>query len=67
MKAHMTDISEHLRRRIRCIIWKQWKIPSKRIPALVKLGANIEQAKAIAFSRKKLLEYIDVYQHLYNK
>ena len=52
MKAHMTSISEHLRRRIRCIIWKQWKIPRKRIPSLVKLGANIEQAKAIAFSRK---------------
>ena len=52
MKAHVTRISEHLRRRIRCIIWKQWKIPSKRILALVKLGANIEQAKAIAFSRK---------------
>ena len=52
MKAYMTSISEHLRRRIRCIIWKQWKIPRKRIPSLVKLGANIEQAKAIAFSRK---------------
>lgn len=52
MKAHMTRISEHLRRRIRCIIWKQWKISRKRISALVKLGANIEQAKAIAFSRK---------------
>ena len=64
MKAHMTGISEHLRRRIRCIIWKQWKIPSKRIPALVKLGANIEQAKAIAFSRKKLLDtsmFISIY------
>ena len=52
MKAHVTRISEHLRRRIRCIIWKQWKISRIRIPALVKLGANIEQAKAIAFSRK---------------
>ena len=52
MKTCMTSISEHLRRRIRCIIWKQWKVPSKRIPALVKLGADIEQAKAIAFSRK---------------
>lgn len=48
----MATIGEHLRRRIRCIIWKQWKVPSKRIPALVKLGANIEQAKAIAYSRK---------------
>ena len=52
MKGKMTSIGEHLRRRIRCIIWKQWKVPSKRILALVKLGANIEQAKAIAFSRK---------------
>lgn len=52
MKKKMTSIGKHLRRRIRCIIWKQWKTASKRIPALVKLGANIEQAKAIAFSRK---------------
>ena len=52
MKMKMSLIGEHLRRRIRCIIWKQWKTASKRIPALVKLGANIEQAKAIAFSRK---------------
>ena len=52
MKMHMKDITSHLNRRIRCIVWKQWKIPKKRIHALVKLGANIEQAKAIAFSRK---------------
>ena len=52
MKTHMTSISEHLRRRIRCNIWKQWKVSRKRILALVKLGADIEQAKAIAFSRK---------------
>ena len=52
MKSYMQSISEHLRRRIRCIIWKQWKVSKKRIWALVKLGANIEQAKAIAFSRK---------------
>lgn len=52
MKSCMGSISEHLRRRIRCIIWKQWKRTRKRIVSLVKLGANIEQAKAIAFSRK---------------
>ena len=52
MKTYMTSISEHLRRRIRCIIWKQWKVPRKRIPALVQLGADTEQAKAIAYSRK---------------
>jgi len=42
MKTYMTSISEHLRRRIRCIIWKQWKVPRKRIPALVQLGADTE-------------------------
>ena len=52
MKEHMRMITFHLNRRLRCIIWKQWKVPRKIIPALVKLGANIEQAKAIAFSRK---------------
>ncbi len=48
----MTKIGEHLRRRIRCIIWKQWKIASKKISALIKLGADIKQAKAAAYSRK---------------
>lgn len=52
MKRHMRNISEHLRRRIRCIIWKQWKRSKRRILALIKLGADIEQAKAIAYSRK---------------
>lgn len=52
MKTYMTSIGKHLRRRLRCIIWKQWKVSSKRISALVKLGASKEQAKAIAYSRK---------------
>lgn len=52
MKEHMRIITSHLNRRLRCIIWKQWKVSSKRILALVKLGADTEQAKAIAFSRK---------------
>ena len=60
----MASISEHLRRRIRCIIWKQWKVPSKRIAALMKLGADIEQAKVIAFSRKSYWnssQFISIY------
>ncbi|MEG2200560.1 MAG: group II intron maturase-specific domain-containing protein, partial [Anaerovorax sp.] len=52
MKIAMTRISEHLRRRIRCIIWKQWKVSKKRIESLIKLGCDSEQAKAIAYSRK---------------
>jgi len=52
MKVHLTNITSHLSRRIRCIIWKQWKCSKKRIESLIKLGCNKEQAKAIAFSRK---------------
>jgi RNA-directed DNA polymerase len=52
MRTYLTQISEHLRRRIRCIIWKQWKVPKKRIWGLQKLGASIDKAKAIAYSRK---------------
>lgn len=52
MKVVMAKIGEHLRRRIRCIIWKQWKIPKCRINNLIKLGCGKEQAKVISFSRK---------------
>ena len=64
MKIHMRSLSEHLRRRIRCIIWKQWKCSRKRIEALVKLGCNKEQAQAIAYSRKSywnISMYISIY------
>lgn len=53
MIGEMDKVGAHLRQRIRCIIWKQLKVSSKRISALVRLGANIEQAKAITYSRKK--------------
>lgn len=53
MKTYMQSITSHLNRRIRCIIWKQWKVSNKRIESLRKLGCDEEQAKAIAYSRKK--------------
>lgn len=37
MKTHMKNISSHLRRRIRCIIWKQWKNTECRRKNLIKL------------------------------
>ena len=37
MKTHMENISSHLRRRIRCIIWKQWKNTECRRKNLIKL------------------------------
>lgn len=52
MKGHMQNITGHLRRRLRCIIWKQWKVSKKRIEKLKQLGCDEEQAKAITYSRK---------------
>ena len=39
MKEKLTKIDEHLRTRIRIVIWKQWKTSVKRIWGLKKLGA----------------------------
>ena len=52
MKSCLNGITKHLNRRIRCIIWKQWKTSKRRIKGLIKLGCDKEQAKAIAYSRK---------------
>lgn len=63
MQLDMINIGQHLRR-IRCIIWKQWKVPRKRIWAMQKLGADIEQVKAITYSRKSYwnsLMFIGIY------
>ena len=64
MKMYMNNITSHLNRRIRCIIWKQWKVSKKRIESLIKLGCDKERAKALAYSRKKywsLSLYINLY------
>ena len=52
MKVKITKIGEWLRNAIRVIIWKQWKVPSKQIPSLVKLGINEEEAKGLTFCRR---------------
>ena len=51
MKGNMTKIGEHLRRRIRCIIWKQWKTCKHRHECLLKLGISKDKAKRTAYSR----------------
>ena len=52
MKVKITKIGEWLRNAIRVVIWKQWKVPSKQIPSLVKLGINKEEAKGLTFCRR---------------
>lgn len=45
MKTNMTKIDEHLRTRMRIVIWKQWKTSQKRMWGLRKLGAPEWMAK----------------------
>lgn len=52
MKNAIMEIDEHLRTRIRVIIWKQWKKIRKREKTLIQLGVKKELARNIACSRK---------------
>ena len=50
MKGQLTRIDEHLRNRMRIVIWKQWKTSQKRYWGLRKLGAPEWMAKkSVAF------------------
>jgi len=52
MKTILEDIDAKLRKRIRVIIWKQWKRTKKRYEALRKLGATHSNAYKTANCRK---------------
>lgn len=52
MKSKIAEIDEHLRTRIRVIIWKQWKKVTKRYKALRQLGLEHEIAFNCANTRK---------------
>lgn len=52
MNNKIKQIDEHLRTRIRVIIWKQWKRIGKRQKSLIQLGVKPELAHNIACSRK---------------
>ncbi len=52
MKKQLTNITMHLNRRIRSIIWKQWKTWRHRFECLVKLGINKQTAVMLVMSRK---------------
>ena len=49
MKTAMAEIDAHLRTRLRVIIWKQWKVPSKRQWGLQKLGIGKDLARLTAY------------------
>ena len=49
MKTAMAEIDAHLRTRLRVVIWKQWKVPSKRQWGLQKLGVGKDLARVTAY------------------
>ena len=49
MKMAISDIDAHLRTRLRTIIWKQWKVPSKRQWGLKKLGVSKDLARLTSY------------------
>ncbi len=49
MKSALSRIDAHLRTRLRVIIWKQWKVPSKRQWGLQKLGINKDLARLTSY------------------
>jgi len=52
MKTILAEIDSKLRKRIRVIIWKQWKLFRKRYESLRKLGATSRNARRTAGCRK---------------
>ena len=57
MKVRLEKLGAWLRNAIRVVIWKQWKLPSTRTKALIKLGLSENEAKCVSNSRKG-------YQHI---
>lgn len=53
MKTYMEKIDAHLRTRLRVIIWKQWKVPSKRQWGLQKLGIGKDLARQTSYMGNK--------------
>ena len=52
MKGIMKGITGHLNRRIRCLIWKQWKTCKGRYERLRRLGVTETNARELSGSRK---------------
>ena len=51
MRRTLTVIDSHLMTQIRVVIWKQWKVPSKREWGLRKMGIEKWQAQVVSYSR----------------
>lgn len=54
-QSYMLRLDEFVRRRLRTLLWKQWKTAGNRIKNLVKLGLKRERAYQYANSRKSYM------------
>lgn len=71
-RTDLRDLDSWIRRRLRCVAWKQWETGRKRYRELRRRGVNAEQAKATAgssrgawrLSRTKALNQALSNQHL---
>lgn len=52
MRTFLKEIDEHLRGRIRAIIWKQWEKPKTQTKNLVKCGFSLDKVKGLAYCRR---------------
>ncbi len=50
VKGSFEALDEWLRRKLRCILWRQWKIPRTRVKKLRKLGLDADRAKISAYN-----------------
>ena len=49
-KGIFEELDQWIRRKLRCIIWRQWKKPKTRLKALLRLGFHPDKARVSAFN-----------------
>jgi RNA-directed DNA polymerase len=50
VKASFEDLDQWLRRKLRCVVWRQWKRPRTRLHELRRRGLDEARARASAFN-----------------
>jgi RNA-directed DNA polymerase len=50
VKASFEDLDQWLRRKLRCIVWRQWKRPRTRLRELCRHGLDVTRARVSAYN-----------------
>src|SRR4029078_5475379 len=51
VRTTFEQLDQWLRRKLRCILWRQWKRPRTRVPRLMQRGLEADRAEACAHKR----------------